>query len=211
MFEQLNIDLAFNNLTNKVKVEHEQWYLGGLDAYTFTLTDSTSSTYLLCINKLKQFQLTKTDLFWFTFPRIPLKSDENDCDNSLVKVEFIDSLLNPYEMKTIDEEFDKKLCLLNECIYVEMSFGSLVSLGSFHCFETIKKYNGIIPTWKITFYQNHFDIDYQKSSNENLLEEFRKRIKTEFIDNCAVINTLNDGFLIYINMKANCIDYYSKL
>lgn len=210
MFEQLNIDLALNNLNNKIQVEHEEWYLGGLDAYTFTLANSTNSSYLLCINKLKQYQLTKTDLFWFTFPRISSKSDDNLLENEF-KIEFVDTLLNPTEIKDHDDEFDKKLCPLNEYIYVEMSFGSLVSLGSFHCFETIKKFNGIIPTWKITFYENHFDIDYQKSSNDNLLEEFRKRIKTEFIDSCAIVNTLHDGFLIYINMKANCIDYYSKL
>jgi hypothetical protein len=211
MFEQLNIDLIRTN--NEVQVEHDLWSLGGLDSYTFTLADSKSSTLLLCINKLKQFQLTKNDRFWFTFPRIPLKSDENNLDNEIpssVKVEFIDSLLNPIEIKDNEEEFDKKLCPLNEGIYVEMSFGSLVSLGAFHCFETIKKVNGNIRTWKMTFYQNHFDIDYQKSITDNPLEEYRKRIKSEFIDNCAVINTLNDGFLIYINMKANCIDYYSK-
>jgi hypothetical protein len=210
MFEQLNIDLTLNN---KIQVEHEQWYLGGLDAYTFTLADSTSSTLLLSINKLKQFQLTKTDLFWFTFPRISFKNDDQNSDNELnssIKIEYLDSLLNPIEPKDNEDEFEKKLCLLNEGIYVEMSFGSLVSLGSFHCFETIKKFNGSIRTWKMNFYQNHFDIDYHKSFNENLLEEFRKRIKSEFIDNCAVINTLNDGFLIYLNMKANCIDYYSK-
>jgi hypothetical protein len=206
MFEQLNIDLALNTVNNKVQIEHEQWYLGGLDAYTFTLADSKSSTFLLCINKLKQFQLTKTDLFWFTFPRISLKPDENE----FMKIEFLDSLLNPIELKDNEEEFEKKVCTLNEGIYVEMSFGALVSLGAFHCFETIKKSNGNIRTWKMTFYQNHLDIDYQKSSNENFLEEYRKRIKSEFIENCAVINTLNDGFLIYLNMKANCIDYYSK-
>jgi hypothetical protein len=205
MFEQLNIDLVLNT-NNKIQVEHDLWCIGGLDAYTFTLIDSTLP---ICINKLKQYQLTKNDLFWFTFPRVSLKSDENNLEND--KIEFIDSLLNPFEIKDNEEEFDKKNCSLNEGIYVEMSFGSLVSLGSFHCFETIKKFNGIIRTWKITFYQNHFDIDFQKSSTENLLEEYRKRIKAEFIDNCAIINTLNDGFLIYINMKANCIDYYSKL
>jgi len=213
MFEQLNIDLALNPINNKIEVEHEEWYIGGLDAYTFTLADSTSSTLILCLNKLKQFQLTKNDLFWFTFPRISLKLDEINCENelnSLMKIEYIDSLLNPFEIKDNEEEFEKKLCSLNEGIYVEMSFGSLVSLGAFHCFETIKKFNTNIRTWKMTFYQNHFDIDYQKSSNDNLIEEYRKRIKSEFIDNCAVINTLNDGFLIYLNMKANCIDYYSK-
>ena len=210
MFEQLNIDLLLNH-NNKIQVEHDLWCIGGLDAYTFTLIDSNSSTFPICINKLKQYQLTKNDLFWFTFPRVSLKSDENNLENDLIKIEFNDSLLNPFEMKDNEEEFDKKICLLDEGIYVEMSFGSLVSLGSFHCFETIKKFNGIIRTWKMTFYQNHFDIDYQKSSTENLLEEYRKRIKAEFIDNCAIINTLNDGFLIYLNMKANCIDYYSKL
>ncbi|CAF3874471.1 unnamed protein product [Rotaria sordida] len=213
MFEQLNIDLAMNNNNNrKVQVEHDLWCFGGLDAYTFTLANSKSSTFSLCINKLKQFQLTKNDLFWFTFPRIPLKIDENIIDNELnssIKIEFIDLLLNPFEIKDNEIEFDKKFCTLNEGIYVEMSFGSLVSLGSFHCFETIKKFNGIIRTWKMTFYQNHFDIDYQKTSSDNLLEEYRKRIKSEFIDNCAVINTLNDGFLIYLNIKANCIDYYN--
>ncbi|CAF4781358.1 unnamed protein product, partial [Rotaria sp. Silwood2] len=73
MFEQLNIDLIMNNNNTKVQVEHDLWCLGGLDAYTFTLTDSKSSTLSLCINKLKQFQLTKNDLFWFTFPRVQLK------------------------------------------------------------------------------------------------------------------------------------------
>ena len=202
MFEQLNIDLVLNN-----KVEHDLWCMGGLNAYTFTLVDSKSSTLPICVNKLKQFQLTKNDLFWFTFPRI------NSTDNEListVKLEFIDSLLNPFEIKDNDEEFEKKTCPVNVGIYVEMSFGSLVSLGAFHCFETIKKMNATVRTWKMTFYQNHFDIDYQKSSTENLLEEFRKRIKSEFIDNCAIINTLNDGFLIYLNMKANCIDYHSE-
>ncbi|CAF0730149.1 unnamed protein product [Adineta steineri] len=211
MFEQLNIDLVMNNDNKKVQVEHDLWCHGGLDAYTFTINDSKSLTLPSCINKLKQYQLTKNDLFWFTFPRIPLKIDENSLDNESMlttKLEFLDSLLNPFEIKDNDEEFDKKLCTINDGIYVEMSFGSLVSLGSFHCFETIKKFNGNIRTWKMTFYQNHFDIDYQKSSNDNnSLEEYRKRIKSEFIDNCAIVNTLNDGFLIYLNMKANCIDY----
>jgi hypothetical protein len=214
MFDQLNIDLVMNVNNTKVQVEHDLWCLGGLAAYTFTLVDSTSSALPSCINKLKQFQLTKNDLFWFTFPRIPSKMDENINDNAMissVRVEFIDSSLNPFEIKDNEEEFEKKICSLNEGIYVEMSFGSLVSLGAFHCFETIKKFNGNIRTWKMTFYQNHFDIDYQKCSNDNPMEEYRKRIKPEFIDNCAVINTLNDGFLIYLNMKANCIDYFSEL
>ncbi|CAF0959316.1 unnamed protein product [Adineta ricciae] len=209
VFEQLNISLIHHETKKTVQVEHDLWCLGGLDAYTFTLANSNVSTLPACIQKLKQYQLTKNDLFWFTFPRQPTKFDEHVSDLEMIssaKVEFIDSLLNPEN----DENFEKKLCPLNDGIYVEMSFGSLVSLGSFHCFETIKKFNGTIRTWKITFYQNHFDIDYQKSSNDNPLEEFRKRIKAEFIENCAVVNTLYDGFLIYINMKANCIDYFNS-
>ncbi|UJR29064.1 hypothetical protein I4U23_010278 [Adineta vaga] len=213
IFEQLNIDLVHNETNKTVQVDHDLWCLGSLDAYTFTLANSNASTLPSCIHKLKQYQLTKNDLFWFTFPRLSSKIDENLIEhemNSTTKVEFIDSLLNPLEINDNEEEFDKKFCPLNEGIYVEMSFGSLVSLGSFHCFETIKKFNGTIRTWKITFYQNHFDLDFQKSSNDNPLEEYRKRIKSEFIENCAVINTLHDGFLIYLNMKANCIDYFNS-
>ena len=91
IFEQLNIDLSTNkNNNNKVQVEHGLWCVGGLDSYTFTLTDWKSSTFLLCINKLKQFQLNKNDLFWFTFPRNNLDNEIN----SSIKVEFMDSLLN---------------------------------------------------------------------------------------------------------------------
>lgn len=207
MFEQLNIHLFSPKHS---PIEHEQWLFGGLDAYTFTLPDCQSEIFLSSIHRLKQFQLTRNDLFWFTFPRQSSKIDDNHSEENLMKISFVDSLLNPMEISTnLDEEFEKTICLLDEDIYVEMSFGSLVSLGSFHCFETIKKCNGTIPTWKMIFYENHFDIDYQRSAMEQFFEEFRKRIKFEFIDNCAVINTLNDGFLIYINLKANCIDYYS--
>ena len=209
MFEQLNIRLISSK---QLPIEHEQWSFGGLDAYTFLLADSKPSIVLSSIHKLKQFQLTRNDLFWLTFPRVSVKIDANHLEENFLKIEFVDPLLNPKEILEHDDggEFEKKICLLNEEIYVEMSFGSLVSLGAFHCFETIKKCNATIQTWKLTFYQNHVDIDFQKSSLEHFFDEFRKRIKCEFIDNCAVINTLNDGFLIYINLKANCIDYYSK-
>lgn len=198
MFAQLKVDLVRSETNGQVHVEHDRWCLGSLDAYTFTLANGTSRSFTACVNKLKRYQLARNGLFWFSFPRLTMQ------------VDFLDASLNPREASDTNDAFEKKLCPMNKGVYVEISCGALVSLGTFHCFETMKKLSGSARTWKMTFYDDHFDIDFHKSSNDSPLEENRKRIKSAFIDNCAVVNTLNDGFLIYLNMKANCIDYFSK-
>ncbi|CAF1377919.1 unnamed protein product, partial [Didymodactylos carnosus] len=185
---------------NDILQEHRYF---GLKSYTFQLQDKQPTKAIL---KLKPYQQDRNDTFWLAFQNRPTFHDENfnesDIDTDSDSIDSEDSDTDQTQMSP--SQSAPKVFHITNGIYMQLSLGSLVSLNTFHCFEHVEK--PTLNEWKLIFYDNAIDLDYSK---DNIKDEFRKRIKYEFIDQCVCINTLRDGFIVYINMKANCIDYYN--
>ncbi|CAF1646163.1 unnamed protein product, partial [Didymodactylos carnosus] len=158
---------------NDILQEHRYF---GLKSYTFQLQDKQPTKAIL---KLKPYQQDRNDTFWLAFQNRPTFHDENfnesDIDTDSDSIDSEDSDTDQTQMSP--SQSAPKVFHITNGIYMQLSLGSLVSLNTFHCFEHVEK--PTLNEWKLIFYDNAIDLDYSK---DNIKDEFRKRIKYEFID-----------------------------
>ena len=166
--------------------DHHHWHFGGLRSYTIPFeTNQDEITIHRVISKLKLLQNHFAILppFWISY-------------KTYQQQETIPSITSIPEI--IRKNIKLRKFYLNNGLDMEYTGGALVALN---------KYIWDIQTqikdlWCLTFYHDKINIDY--GSKE---KRMRKTLKADMMDSCVVIMTQNDGFILFVNMNGNPIDY----
>jgi hypothetical protein len=170
--------------------DHHHWHFGGLRSYTIPFQSNHDEATINCvISKLKLLQnhLSILPPFWISYKKCQQQQQQQPADP-----------LTTTTSEVIRKNVKLGKFYTNNGLDMEYTGGALVE---------INKYIWDISTqikepWRLIFYHDKIDIDYGCKE-----KKMRKTLKAEMMDRCAVIMTQKDGFILFINMNGNPIDY----